>query len=75
MGAFNEMMRTLIGNQQKAMGFLYENTKTPVDFIKDYNTFVENSMKFHTAAIKYHESIIQMMDVMKSMTEIYKIKP
>jgi hypothetical protein len=72
---FNEMMRTLIGYQQKTLGFMYENTKTPVDYLKDYNTLMENNMKFHTAALKYHESIIEMADAMKNMIDIYRVKP
>lgn len=75
MEAFNEMMRTIIGHQQKTLGFLYENTKTPVDYLKDYNTLIENNMKFHTAALKYHESIIEMTEAMKNMSDLYRIKP
>lgn len=75
MDAFNEMMRNLIDVQQKSLNLWYENTKTPVDFLKDYNIFIENGIKFHSGAVKYHESIVEMMTAMKNMSDIYKIKP
>jgi len=72
---FNDMMRKIIATQQNMLGMMYENSKTPFDFFKDYKAFVDNSINFHNGAIKYHESIVEMLSAMKNITEIYKIKP
>ena len=43
--------------------------------MKNYNKVVENSVKFHTAAIKYHEAVAEMMESMNAIGDIYKTKP
>jgi len=75
MEAFNQYMRDFISMQQKAMGFMYENTPTPMSMVKDYDTFVKNSIDFHLAAQEYHKSIVKMFEAMKNISDIYKIKP
>lgn len=75
MEAFNQYMRDIISMQQKAMGFMYENTPTPMSFSKDFDTFIKNSIEFHLAAQDYHKSIVKMLDAMKNISDIYKIKP
>lgn len=75
MEAFNQYMRDIISLQQKSMGFLYENTKTPLTMAKDYDTFMKNCIKFHLAAQDYHKASVQMLEAMQSITDIYKIKP
>lgn len=75
MEAFNQYMRDIISMQQKAMGLMYENTPTPMSVSKDYDTFVRNSIEFHLAAQDYHKSIVKMLDAMKNISDIYKVKP
>ncbi len=74
MEAFNEMMRNFIDMQQKAFGYVYENTKTPMDYAADNMAFVNSSVKFHKAAINYHQSIIDMLESINDITNIYKTK-
>ncbi len=74
MEAFNDMMKNFIDMQQKTFGLLYENTKTPMDYIADYATLMDSSAKFHKAAVKYHESIIEMIESTKEITNIYKTR-
>ena len=75
MEAFNQYMRDIISMQQKAMGFMYENTPTPMSVTRDFDTFVKNSIEFHLAAQDYHKSIVKMLDAMKNISDIYKVKP
>ena len=75
MESFDQYMRDIISLQQKSMGFLYENTKTPMTMMNDYNTFVENSIMFHLAAQAHHKAMVQMLKAMKNIADIYKIKP
>lgn len=75
MEAFNQYMRDIISMQQKAMGFMYENTPTPMSVTRDFDTFIKNSIEFHLAAQDYHKSIVKMLDAMKNISDIYKVKP
>lgn len=78
MEIFGEMMKSFLGTQQQvmdAMGKMHENVKSPADFMKNYNKVVENSVKFHTAAIKYHEAVAEMMESMNAIRDVYKTKP
>ncbi len=75
MESFDQYMRDIISLQQKSMGFLYENTKTPMTMMKDYNTFIENSIMFHLAAQDHHKAMVQMLKAMQNIADIYKIKP
>ena len=75
MEAFNQYMKDFMLMQQKAMGFMYENTPTPMSITRDFDTFVKNSIEFHLAAQDYHKSIVKMLDAMKNISDIYKVKP
>ena len=75
MEAFNQYMKDFMLMQQKAMGFMYENTPTPMSVTRDFDTFVKNSIEFHLAAQDYHKSIVKMLDAMKNISDIYKVKP
>ena len=75
MEAFDQYMRDFISLQQKSFGFLYENTKTPLTMMKDYDTIIKNSIKFHLAAQDHHKAMVQMLEAMKNISDIYKIKP
>lgn len=75
MEAFNQYMRDFISLQQKTFGFLYENTKTPITMVNDYDTFMKNSIKFHLAAQDYHKATVQMLEAIQNISNIYKIKP
>ena len=75
MEAFNQYMKDFLLMQQKAMGFMYENTPTPMSVTRDFDTFVKNSIEFHLAAQDYHKSIVKMLDAMKNISDIYKVKP
>ena len=75
MESFSQYMKDFLLMQQKAMGFMYENTPTPVSITKDFDKFVKNSIEFHLAAQDYHKSIVKMLESMKNISDIYKIKP
>jgi hypothetical protein len=75
MESFNQYMKDFLLMQQKAMGFMYENTPTPVSITNDFDKFVKNSIEFHLAAQDYHKSIVKMLESMKNISDIYKIKP
>ena len=75
MEAFNQYMKDFMLMQQKAMGFMYENTPTPISITKDFDKFIKNSIEFHLAAQDYHKSIVKMLDAMKNISDIYKVKP
>ena len=75
MESFNQYMKDFLLMQQKAMGFMYENTPTPISITKDFDKFVKNSIEFHLAAQDYHKSIVKMLESMKNISDIYKIKP
>jgi hypothetical protein len=75
MESFNQFMKDFVLMQQKAMGFMYENTPTPMSITKDYDKFIKNSIEFHVAAQDYHKSIVKMLDAMKNIADIYKVKP
>jgi len=40
MESFNQFMKDFVLMQQKAMGFMYENTPTPMSITKDYDKFI-----------------------------------
>ena len=75
MESFNQYMKDFLLMQQKTMGFMYENTPTPVSITKDFDKFVKNNIEFHIAAQDYHKSIVKMLESMKNISDIYKIKP
>lgn len=75
MEAFNQYMKDFLHMQQKAMGFMYENTPTPMTMTRDFDKLVKNSIEFHLAAQDYHKSIVKMLDAMKNISDIYKVKP
>ena len=75
MESFNEYMRDIISLQQKAMGFMYENTKTPMTMVNDFDTIMKNSIKFHLAAQDCHKAMVQMLEAMQNIADVYKIKP
>ncbi len=56
------MIKNLMDAQQKSFAWFYENTKTPLDYMKSHDQIVENTVKFHKAAIAYHQSIVDMTE-------------
>ena len=54
---------------------MYENTKTPMTMVNDFDTIMKNSIKFHLAAQDCHKAMVQMLEAMQNIADVYKIKP
>lgn len=69
-----DIVKNLMDMQQKTFAFWYENTKTPLDYIKDHDQIVENTIKFHKAAVSYHQSIVQMTEAYNENCRLLGLK-
>lgn len=75
METFNQMIKNFMDTQQKTFGYFYGNDKlTNLPFTKEYYEVLENNIKFHNAAINYHKSIVDMMEVLRDNSNIFKLK-
>lgn len=71
---FNEMLQTFIDNQQKMVSSLMSDFKTPMEVSKNYDELIKNSIKFHRAAIAYHNAVIEMMELTENSIRLMSIK-
>ena len=69
-----DILKNLMDVQQKSFAWWYENTKTPIDYLKDQDKIVENTIKFHKASIAYHEAIIQMTEAYEENCRLLGLK-
>jgi hypothetical protein len=65
MEQFTNMMNQFIEMQQKTQNFWQDAFKASGKLTEDYTTIMDNSIKFHQAAIEYHTSIVKMMEAIK----------
>ena len=70
MEPFTQMMTQFIEMQQKTQNFWQDAFKTSNKLTEDYSSIVDNSIKFHEAAIDYHTSVIKMMEAIKDTQKI-----
>jgi hypothetical protein len=56
----NEVMTNLFGTSPLKFTAPFENIPNP-------NEFYENTVKFHTACIQYHNSVLNILDSMNSL--------
>jgi hypothetical protein len=70
MEPLTQMMTQFIEMQQKTQNFWQDAFKSSNKLAEDYSSIVDNSIKFHQAAIEYHTSVIKMMEAIKDTQEI-----
>jgi hypothetical protein len=77
MDPFTQMMHNIIDAQQKTFSLIYENSKTPIDYGKDYLLILENNIKFHKAAVAYNASIVEMLEAFRDNSKVFgfMVKP
>lgn len=66
------MMKSFMDMQQKTMNFWSENIQSMDKFNQNSKTVIDNTIKFHKAAVDYHNSIVQMMEALRDTAEIIK---
>ena len=70
MEPFTQMMNQFIEMQQKSQTFWQDAFKTSNKLSDDYLSILDNSIKFHKAAVEYHNSIVKMMEAIKDTQEV-----
>jgi hypothetical protein len=70
MEPFTQMMNQFIEMQQKSQTFWQDAFKTSNKLSDDYLSVLDNSIKFHKAAVEYHNSIVKMMEAIKDTQEV-----
>jgi hypothetical protein len=70
MEPFTQMMTQFIEMQQKTQNFWQDAFKTSGKLNEDYISIMDNSIKFHEAAIEYHTSVVKMMEAIKDTQKI-----
>jgi len=70
MEPLTQMMSQFIEMQQKTQNFWQDAFKTSGKLTEDYSSIMDNSIKFHQAAIEYHTSIVKMMEAIKDTQQI-----
>ena len=70
MEPFTQMMAQFIEMQQKSQNFWQDAFKSSNKLTEDYLSIMDNSIKFHEAAIEYHTSVIKMMEAIKETQKI-----
>ena len=75
---FTESFKTITDLQQEVMkGFFNSATNStknlmtnPFEGMSNSNEIYENTVKFHTACIQYHNSILNMLEAINSLNPI-----
>ena len=68
---FNEMFKNFFDLQQKTISSLTTDFKAPMEYSKNYEEMINNSIQFHKAAITYHNSIVEMMEITKNSMNLF----
>jgi hypothetical protein len=64
---FTEIQKEMFNGMFTENPFKVEN---PFSTITNHNEIMENTIKFHTASIDYHKSIITMLEAMNALNPV-----
>lgn len=70
MEPFTQMMNQFIEMQQKTQTFWQDAYKSSSKMTEDYLSVLDNSIKFHKAAVDYHNSVVNMIEAIKDTQEV-----
>jgi hypothetical protein len=70
MEPLTQMMKSFMDMQQKTMNFWAENIQSMDKVNQNSKVVIENTIKFHKAAVDYHNSIVQMMESIRDTAEV-----
>lgn len=71
---FNETVKTITELQKEMFTGMFGtapfNVENPFKTIPNSTEIMENTVKFHTACIQYHNSILNMLEAMQALNPI-----
>lgn len=69
-----QMMKSFMEMQQKTFSYWQQNIETMNSVEKNNKEILENTIKFHKAAVDYHNSIVSMLEAVKDNSQLFYSK-